>query len=284
MNLINMEVTHKHFGEGSVVKHDESIIEIHFENEKKRFVYPDAFGKHLTLHDKRIAQSLNKVIHEKQMELEKEELEKEEEKKQRRREQQLRMEHDKLMKNHKLHPQSQMVYWCDDEDQNKVFTEWQVFTGVINSGTNKGKPNKPTRLYKNSVCLLTTRDTDMPEQDRRILGVYMVKEQFIGKVCENGYVPAHSEYRLQLTEQESNEMLFWKYYVNEKSPNRMTWNTGKYRYLDNIWVAQILLDIASLKKDTTEQKLAQNFFEHFCIMNQISKEDLPENNGALLRI
>lgn len=284
MNLINMEVTHKHFGEGSVVKHDESIIEIHFATENKRFVFPDAFGKHLKLHDKSTAQSLKKVIQKKQMEQEKEEQEKEEEKALRRREQQLRLEHDKLMKNHKLHPQSQMVYWCDDEEQSKVFTEWKVFTGVINSGTNKGKPNKPTRLYKNSVCLLTARDANMPEKDRRILGIYMVKEHFIGKVCEDGYVPAHSEYRIQLTEQESEEMLFWKYYVNEKSPNRMTWNTGKYRYFDNVWVAQILLDIVSLKKDPKEQKLAQNFFEHFCILNQISKEELPENNGALIRI
>ena len=268
MNLINKEVTHKRFGKGSIVKHNDSIIEIHFATENKKFVYPDAFGKHLKLHDKSVADSLEKVIQKKKMEREKEEQEKEEEKRRQRKEQQLRLEHEKLMKNHKLHPESQMVFWCDTEELSRVFTEWKVFTGEIKSGNNKGKPKKPTRIYQNSVVLLTARDSSMPEKDRRILGVYMVNEDFIGKFCEDGYIPAHSEYRLQLTEQESDTMPFWKYYVNEKSPHRMTWNTGKYRYFDNVWMAQILLDIVSLKSDTQERELAQNFFDHFCRMNQ----------------
>ena len=284
MNLINKEVTHKRFGKGSVVKHNDSIIEIHFAMENKKFVFPDAFGKHLKLHDKSAANSLEKVIQKREIEREKAEQEKEEEKKLQRKEQQLRLEHERLMKNHKLHPKSQMVFWCDVEELSRVFTEWKVFTGVIKSGNDKGKPKKPTRIYQNSVCLLTARDSSMPEKDRRILGVYMVNEDFIGKFCEDGYIPAHSEYRLQLTEQESDRMPFWKYYVNGKSPHSMTWNTGKYRYFDNVWMAQILLDIVSLKSDTQERELAQNFFEHFCRMNQIREEELPEPNGALMCI
>ncbi|WP_338379176.1 hypothetical protein, partial [Enterococcus faecium] len=101
--------------------------------------------------------------------------------------------------------------------------------------------------------------------------------------CEDGLIPAHSEYRLQLTEKESDQFPFWKYCVNEKSPHNMTWNTGKYRYLDNVSIGQILLDIVSLKKDTAEQELAENFFKHFCKMNQIRREELPEPNGALMR-
>ncbi|WP_428910616.1 malate synthase [Niallia sp. Krafla_26] len=284
MNLINKEVTHKRFGEGNVVKHDGSVIEINFATENKKFVFPDAFGKYLKLHDKSVAHSLEKVIQKKEMEREKQEQIIEERKLQQRKEQQLRSEHEKLMKNHKLHSQSQMVFWCDSEELSKVFTEWNIFTGTINSGTNKGKPKKPTRLYKNSVCLLTARDSAIPEKDRRIIGLYMVKEDFIGKFCEDGYIPAHSEYRLQLTEEESNKLLFWKYYVSEKSPHSMTWNTGKYRYFDNEWVAQILRDIVSLRSDMQEQELAQSFFDHFCIMNQIRKEELPEPTGALTRI
>jgi hypothetical protein len=39
-----------------------------------------------------------------------------------------------------------------------------------------------------------------------------------------------------------------------------------------------------LKSDTEEQELAQNFFENFCRLNRIRKEELPEPNGALIRI
>ncbi|MFD1779240.1 malate synthase [Fredinandcohnia salidurans] len=283
MNLINKKVTHKRFGMGSIVEHNESSIEIHFESENKKFVFPDVFEKHLKMHDKSIANSLEKMIQEKEMERKEEESKKEEERKLHRKKQELRLEYEKLMKNHKLHPESQMVFWCDPEEQNRSLSEWKVFSGEIKSGTNKGKPNKPIRLHQNSAVLLTEIDDSKPEKDRRILGVYMVKEGFIGKLCEDGYIPAHSTYRIQLTEQESEQMLFWKYYVNEKHPHKMTWNTGKYRYFNNLWMAQILLDIVSLKSDPKERELAQQFFEHFCKMNQLTEQELQKPNGALMR-
>jgi hypothetical protein len=283
MNLINKKVTHKRFGMGSIVEQNDSSIEIHFESENKKFVFPDVFEKHLKMHDKSIANSLEKMIQEKEMERKEEESKKEEERKLHRKKQELRLEYEKLMKNHKLHPESQMVFWCDTEELDQPFSEWKVFSGEIKSGANKGKPNKPIRLHQNSAVLLTEIDASMPEKDRRILGVYMVKEGFIGKLCEDGYIPAHSTYRIQLTEQESEQMLFWKYYVNEKHPHKMTWNTGKYRYFDNLWMAQILLDIVSLKSDPKERELAQQFFEHFCKMNQLTEQELQKPNGALMR-
>ncbi|MDD2574441.1 MAG: malate synthase [Bacillota bacterium] len=284
MNLINKQVTHKHFGKGSVVKHTDPYIEIHFTSGNKKFVFPDAFGKYLTLIDQRAAATIKKMIQKMETKRKQEELELEKEKALQLKEQQRLLEHKKLMKNHKIHPSSQAVFWCKAQDQDRVFTEWSVFTGLIKSGSKKGQPNLPSRMHQNSACLLTARDPDMPEKDRYILGVYMVKKAFIGKLCEDGYIPAHTEYRLRLTEQESKRMLFWKYYINERYPHKMTWNTGKYRYFNNVWMAQILLDIVSLKSEPQERELAQRFFEHFCQMNQIEEKELPKPNGALMCI
>ncbi|MGM9922289.1 MAG: malate synthase [Bhargavaea sp.] len=283
MNLVDKKVTHKRFGTGSIVHHDESRIEIDFGEENKTFFFPDAFEKHLVLHDESAAHSLEELIKEKESERIEEELQKEEEKEHLRKQQELRAEHEKLMKNHKLHPQSQLVFWCDPEEKQLAFSKWKVFSGEIKSGKNKGKPNKPSRLHQNSAVLLTERDSDTPEKDRKVLGVFMVDEEFIGKQSEDGIVPAHSLYRIQLTEQESAKMNFWKYYANEKNPDKMTWNTGKYRYFDNASMAQILRDIVSLKSDPEEKELAQQFFEHFCKMNQIMEQELPEPDGALLQ-
>lgn len=284
MNLINKKVTHKLFGMGSIVKQNDSIIEIHFTSENKLFVFPDVFGKHLTLHDKSDAKSLEKMIQKKEIKQKEEEWKKEEEIELQRKKQVLRLEHEKLMKNHKLHSESQMVFWCDEEERKSSLSEWNVFCGAIKNGDNKGKPSKPSRLHQNSAVLLTTRDSSMAEKDRRILGVYMVKEDFIGKLCEDGNIPAHSQYKLQLTEQESDQLLFWKYYVNVKSPEKMAWNTGKYRYFDNLWLAQILHDIVSVKSDPEERELAHQFLKHFCKMNQITIQELPKPNGVLTRI
>lgn len=283
MNLINKKVTHKVFGTGSIVKHNESSIEINFATESKLFVYPDVFGKHLKLHDIDDAKSLEGIIEEKEIERKADQWQKEEEKKRQRKNLLLRWEHEKLMKHHKLHPESQMVFWCDTEEQTSSIAEWKVSSGVIKNGNNKGKPNKPTRLHQNSAVLLTARDSGVSEKDRRILGVYMVHEDFIGKLCEDGEIPAHSKYRLALTKEESDQLVFWEYYVNKKSPEKVSWNSGKYRYFDNLWMAQMLRTIISLKTDPQEKELAQQFFKHYCKMNQITASELPEHNGTLLR-
>lgn len=284
MNLIDKKVTHKQFGIGSIVKYNDSSIEIHFAAENKKFIYPDAFGKHLKLHNQSDANALEKIIQKKELEQKEAKWKQEEEEKLQRKNRELRLEHEKLMKNHKLHSESQLVFWCDTEEQNRIFSEWKVFSGVTKSGANKGMPSKPIRLFPNSAVLLTALDSDKHEKDRRIIGVYMVKEDFIGKLCEDGYIPAHSTYRLQLTEQESNQLLFWQYYVNEKSPQKMTWNSGKHRYFDNAWMAQILLHIVSLKSDPKEREIAQQFFKYFCKKNNITIQELPKPNGALVRI
>ena len=67
MNLVNKEVTHKRFGKGSIVKHNDSIIEIHFATENKKFVYPDVFGTFLKLHDKSAASSLDEILQRKKV-------------------------------------------------------------------------------------------------------------------------------------------------------------------------------------------------------------------------
>lgn len=283
MNLINKKVTHKRFGMGSVVNQNDSSIEINFESENKKFVFPDVFGEHLKLHDKNDASSLAKILEEKELEKKEQAWQKEQDILQQRKDQELRQEHEKLMKHHKLHAESQMVFWCDTEEKETAFSEWKVFSGEIKSGVNKGKPNKPIRLHQNSAVLLTSVDAGKSEKERRILGVYMVNEDFIGKLCVDGFIPAHSKYKIQLTEQESDQLLFWNYYINEKSPDNMTWKTGKHRYFDNLWMAQILNDIVSLKTDPQEQELAQQFLKHFCKMNQLSAPELPEPNGALKR-
>jgi hypothetical protein len=49
-------------------------------------------------------------------------------------------------------------------------------------------------------------------------------------------------------------------------------------------MAQILRDIAAIKEDPVEKDLARNFFEHFCRVNHIDIEELPEPGGALRRL
>ena len=130
MNLISKKVTHKQFGIGSIVKHNDSSIEIHFASENKKFIYPDAFGKHLKLHDQSDANALERIIQKKELEQKEAKWKRGEEEKLQRKNRELRLEHEKLMKNHKLHSESQLAFWCDTEEQSKSFSEWKVFFGT----------------------------------------------------------------------------------------------------------------------------------------------------------
>ncbi|MEK4249428.1 malate synthase [Paenibacillus sp. FSL W7-1287] len=278
MNLINKEITHKVFGNGNIVEQNDSVITVHFNDGIKKFVYPDAFETFISLNDQDTAKNLQKIIAEK--EIEKQALEKKlkEEIEQQVLEQQRR---DKI-KNLKIHESSQIVLWLDEEEQQVVFNDWQVSSGKVQNGANQGQPNKVARLRPNSACLLTARDSDQPETERRILGLYMVTESFVGDELNDGMIPAHAEFRIKLSEQEAATMYFWNYYVNKNFPHRMTWNSGKFRYFDNVWTAQILKDIIASSSDKENIEQAERFLEYFCEMNQLDINNIPDKSGALV--
>lgn len=152
---------------------------------------------------------------------------------------------------------------------------------MIQSGVNKGQPNRAARLRPNSAGLLTAREAEQAETERRILGLYMVNETFSGNSSNDGMVPSHAEFRIKLTDEEAEKMLFWNYYINQNHPHRTSWNSGKYRYFDNVWTAQILKDIIALKTDEEQIKEVERFLEYFCKMNALDINNIPEANGAL---
>ncbi|WP_062106520.1 hypothetical protein [Bacillus niameyensis] len=277
MNLINEEVTHKVFGEGNIVGHDGSIITIDFNEQIKKFVYPDAFGKFITLNNRNTAENLKEVLLKKEMEEKAIERKRKEEKERHAAELQRR----EKLKNYKIHESSQIVFWLDEEEQQTVFTDWQVFTGKVQSGKNKDQPNRVARLRPNSAVLLTARESDQEETERRILGLYMVNEAFSGNSSDDGMVLSHSEFRIELTDEESEKLHFWNYYINENYPHRTTWDSGKYRYFDNVLTAQILKDLTEIKTDAEQIEEAKNFLKYFCQMNALDVDNIPEASGAL---
>lgn len=277
MNLINEEITHEVFGKGHIVEHDGSIVTIKFDTETKRFVYPDALGQFIILKDEETAKTLEKVF----VKREEEEAALEKEREIERERQAIEQQRKDDLKNNRIHESSQIVFWLDEEEEANIFTDWQVTTGVVQSGVNKGQPNRAARLGTNSAGILTTRSADQEETERKILGIFMVNELFSGSLGAEGMVPSHDDYRIQLTEEEAEKMLFWNYYINKNYPHRTTWNSGKFRYLDNIWTAQILKDIIALRTEEEQVQEATRFLEYFCKMNAIDIDNIPEADGAL---
>lgn len=281
MELVNEKVTHGQFGEGTIEAFDQNVVTIQFGEEKKKFMYPDGFVKFLTLHNKKTAKLVADLV---QVNLDEQKahlLEKEKTALKERKKFTQQAEYTRIMNSHRLHKESQIVFSCDEDELQNVFDHKSIFAGVVKNGVSKGTPIKLIRAYQNSAVLLTSKVEDSAEEERLIYGIFMVAAGFVGKLSEDGNIPADENYYIQISEEEAKQLPFWKYYLNKKSPNKITWNTGKSRYFDNEWMARILVDLYSIKQDVQDKILVRQFLHHFCKMNNILIEDLKQPVGML---
>ncbi len=149
-----------------------------------------------------------------------------------------------------------------------------MFTGIYRSGINHGQPRVASRFYPNTACLLTRRNKKEPEENRYIWGVFMVRDDFVGAKCEDGIIRAHDKYQIFLSEQEREQLLFWKYFEPAGDGAGRKWGTVEFKYLPNPTMARILGDICRIKYETDQRRLCEQFIEYFCGLNKIDGKAL----------
>lgn len=167
--------------------------------------------------------------------------------------------------------------------ESQMLKYWKAYAGVYHLGENKGKPMKLKQVRANSLCILTTREPNMNEEDRYIFAVFLVDETYEGDNTEEGYVTTSSKYKIELSPKEARRMKFWMYHANTNNPKRTAWNTGLHRYFQDLEGAQILRDLAYIKRGTKDEGLAKDFLNHFCIVNGVVLETVSKPNGAICK-
>lgn len=167
--------------------------------------------------------------------------------------------------------------------ESRMLKDFKAFAGYSQSGANKSKPIAMNKLDKNSLCILTTCYPKTVEEMRCIFAAYLVDDSYSDADRKAGHISTNSKYRFSFSHEESQRLLFWNYYANNTKPDLAKWCMGEYRYFDNIIAAQILKDIEEVKKGTNDEKLASEFFGHFCDIKGIDKSLIPVLNGALRR-
>lgn len=257
MDLMNRTVRHELFGEGTIVQWDDAVVSVQFGSTEKKFVFPDAFREHLILTDKTSMQYVNKILSKADREV------------------QLKRERDsyeaekrKVLQSLPMHEKSQAVFGLVENRMQDVLDSWSVFAGNYCSGHNRGKPRVPSRIYPNSACLLTECGKEDGEEDRTIRGIFMVKEDFIGPDCSDGMIPAHEKYRIILSEDERRQFRFWDYFDR---PGNKKWGLVEIKYVSNLIMACILSDILSVKHSADQLQLREEFFQYFCKLNKINR-------------
>jgi hypothetical protein len=250
--MIGQAVKHNVFGTGVITVIHDSVVTICFGKEEKRFIYPDAFKKHLVFKDLAEQKRMDKMIIKKMQA--KEEI---------RRAAQAERERQRKSENFKIITNSQAVFNLAAQDKKHVFSDWIVSTGKYLSGYSKGQPRVPDRLKPNAACLLTERPKNLPESERRIVGAFMVKDDFFGDECKDGIICAHEKYRVALSEQEF--LPFWKYFSESVQPK---WGNTAYKYFSNKVMQSILQDMVKTSAPENRKNI-EAFDQYFRKINHL---------------
>jgi len=184
-----------------------------------------------------------------------------------------------------LEDRSELESFCENGGfvcyESQMLRDWKALAGIVQNGNRKGEAMKLHQVQSDSLCVLTTREPNTTEADRFIFAVFLVTKFSEGDEEKEGFVSTTSEYKIKLAPEEAKRLLFWKYHANGKDPNRPVWGQGLHRYFEDDEAAQILRDIADIKKGTADEELAERFYQHFCKITGINVNALRAPFGAL---
>lgn len=258
MQLIGEVVFHKIFGEGKILDKVDRIIIIHFPAGKKKFHFPDAFEKHLVLKSKRKQLQVDELVDDL--------VSKREACENARMEEQKRQERIMSLK---VMPNSQAAFGFVNNAKEEVFTSWELTTGTYLSGSLKGTPRIPKKMQLNSACLLTECPRELTEKERKIIGIFMVRDDFEGKLCRDGIIHSHERYRIRL--EESEELFFWDYFSLDDE--NMKWGNVEIRYFSNSTMLKILRDLQEKITVPERRKLINEFCQYYLRVNKLEQEE-----------
>ena len=257
MKLEGKTIKHTKFGKGVVKTQSEKYITILFPEGEKKFIYPESFIKFLALNDKtaqaKIDKELEGLISE---ENRKREAERKEEK---------FLQKIRILK---VNPTSQAAFGLIQNNKEDIFENWSVFSGEYLSGASKGNPKPPTKLKMNSACLFTECADEKDEKSRRIIGAFMVSEDFDGKECTDGIIESHPTHRIQLDESEM--LKFWDYFPDDKTAR---WGKTELKYFPNETMENILRDMKAKISDNERQEAIGEFYTYFCYVNKMKETE-----------
>lgn len=262
MQLIGQAICHEIFGKGIVTDWNKNVLTVCFPAGDKKFIYPDAFAKHLTLRNHSMQDKIQSLLDARAAEKEAEQQAFQE-----------TLERRNLLRSMKISSVSQAAFHITEAQEKDLFSTWAISTGTYLSGYSKGKPRIPDRMKPNSLCLLTKREAGAQERDRRIIGAFMVEEEFFGVYCRDGIINAHLTCRAALSPEK--QLAFWPYITEDSKKWR--WGNTALRYFSNQTAEKILFDILKLADTTEEQENIYRFYQYFCRLNRLSPQGVKED-------
>lgn len=260
MELVGKTIKHITFGKGVISGKNDNILTVDFSGKHKKFVFPDAFSRFISISDEEGQAYIGKILDEIYKRKNAEVIEQE------------RLQRIRFLK---ITPNSQAAFGLLENNLDTLLNSGKIFTGNYLSGYSKGTPRIPTRLRLNSACLLTECPEGKPEEERRIIGAFMVADEFEGKECKDGVITSHDTYKILLDDTDD-QLLYWDYFSAATKTKR--WGKIEMKYFSNLEMQRVLKAMQKAITDPLRQKAAANFYQYFCEVNHLDivKEDNEE--------
>jgi len=253
MDIKGQAIRHKTFGSGVITASASDTITVKFSVGEKKFVYPEVFKEYLVFQNQKLQQSITALIAEKQALAERQS-----------QMEQMERERQRKLRSFTVTPNSHAVFDVPPEQAAQVCASFTVSTGRYLSGYSKGKPRLAERLKPNSACLLTERPSGESEQARKIIGAFMVREDYFGEDSDTGMIEGHPEYRMIVPAGDT--LLFWEFFSRDAAAR---WGSIPFRYCSAATMNQILAEMADMLADTDQRESALAFYRYFCITNHL---------------
>ncbi|WP_088225772.1 hypothetical protein [Desulfosporosinus sp. FKB] len=148
------------------------------------------------------------------------------------------------------------------------------------NGEKAGLPRTIRNAEEGKICLYTTCFPNEPEINRVIFGLFRISEVNQVDADYSGNLKADKSLRIALSKKEL--LNFWDYYNNTNSPENGQWGSGLFRYLDDVTVAQILLDIQK-RASWRNKRIVKKMSAEFCSEAGLDCTSLPLPNGYRIR-
>lgn len=121
--------------------------------------------------------------------------------------------------------------------------ELMFYTGHYHGNKHDNEPIPCLDAKVGKIAVFTSREPGEAENERFIFAIGQMNYFEPVSDASGNYERFHCDKSTAVVFREGNYPKFWKYYQNANNPNRIAWNTGLFRYLNDKVVFALLEDI-----------------------------------------
>tara|TARA_B100000949_G_scaffold174878_1_gene155624 strand:+ start:3454 stop:4539 length:1086 start_codon:yes stop_codon:yes gene_type:complete len=120
--------------------------------------------------------------------------------------------------------------------------ELMFYPGHFHGENNDNEPIPCLQAKVGKIAVFTSREPGEPENERFIFAIGLMNYFEPITNGEAHYENFHCDKKSAIIFRNTRPK-YWKYYSNANNPERVAWNTGLFRYLDDNTVRSLLMDI-----------------------------------------